>query len=297
MNANDWYKKPRELDAKEMFSPWLVSSASDVTPDFVKEFYAASDKNISLEDATLLSKQIRIAWTGHLLDWSVPKTNGVVLLDHLVAFVEKNAGAVDCFMKIAPTAQPNCYLSRSGDMPVIVYGSRCLVLNGKVLEQRRELNPKELKPIADFAFEKRFPDKASLYKKAMMQLSDVRAVVAIDRNYYDKDVGIVERLGELTRPVIITVGKSKVSDKLSDFRECYTVETESLLPSCIGKTKSIFISDNEELCNVLASCSVKVIAVGCKCPMAVMEVPKGQEDMINADMIFSCFVRAERTAR
>lgn len=300
MNANDWYKPPRELTPEELFSPWLVSSVQEVTPDRVAAFLAASGKNYN-GDVAELARTIQVAWHGHLLDWSVPKKNGAVLLDHLVAFVTKHEGAVKCFMALSPSAQPDCYLSRYGDSPVIVYGHRCLVLKGKQWTVKPGVDVTALKPVADFAIRKKYPDVADAYIKATSKLSDVRIVVAIDKDYYDKDIGIIERLGDGVRAVIISLGEHNAAQRqavsdLGRYRETYICEEESLLPACIGKTRSVFVTDKKELMERLVSCGVKVVSVGQPCPGSILEVPNGKQNEITADAILGRFVRAERSA-
>lgn len=295
---NDWYKPARELTAEEMYSPWIVTSVSDVTTDKVRAFLAASGKNVS--DVEALTKAIKLSWIGHLMDWTVPRKNGAVLMDHLVSFVLHNEGAVKCFMSLSPTAQPDCYLARYENKPVIVYGHRCLYLENNKWNFRNDINTRELLPIADFALERLFPSVSKVYIDTMRKLSDVRIVVAVDKDYYDKDMGIIDRLGDSVRPVIVSLGehnaeKKKVINELSAYREAYILEDESFIPVCIGKTRSVFISNKKELCDVLSSCGVKVVASGCKCPGAIIEVAEGKENEITADAILGRFVCVERS--
>jgi hypothetical protein len=302
MNANDWYKPSRELSPEEMLSPWIVTDINEITEEKVSGFLAASGKSCSAyKDVSEMVKAIKSAWHGHLLDWFVPKKNGAVLLDHLVAFAVKCEGSIKCYQALAPTAQPNCYLSRIGNTPVIVYGSRYLTLKNDKWTVNNDIDTVSLKPMADFALKKRFPAVADAYVAAIKKLSDLRVVVAIDKDFYDKDMGIVERLDSAyLRPVLISVGNHTAAqrqkvDEISQYREIYVCEEPSLIPVCIGKTRSLFISDNSDLCEKLAFCGVKVVAAGVSCPGAALEVPKGQEKDITSELILRQFVRAERT--
>lgn len=303
MNANDWYRPSRELSPEEMLSPWIVTDISEVTEEKVQAFLAASGKtcNSPYKDVSELTKAIRASWHGHLLDWLVPKKNGAVLLDHLVAFAYKYAEAIKCYKALSPTARPNCYLSRIGNTPVIVYGSRCVVMENGKWAVKNDIETSGLNPIADFALRKRFPDVADSYIKAMKKLDDVRVVVAIDKKLYDRDPAIADRVsGQYLRPVIISSGTHTAAqrmkiDEISKYKEIYICESPSLIPVCIGKTRSIFISDDKEHCENIAACGCKTIAVGCSCKDAAFEVPQGQEKQITSELVLRQFVRAERT--
>lgn len=303
MSANDWYKPSRELTPEEMMSPWVVTDVSEVTPDRVEAYFAASGKHYSgaYRDVTALAKAIRVAWRGHLVDHFVPNKNGAVLLDHLIAFANKNEGAVNCFAELAPTAQPNCFLSRIGDVPVIVYGERCFVLENNKLADKNGVDTSKLNPLADFALKKKYPDVADAYITALNKLSDFRIVVAIDKALYDKDFGIVDRIaGEGLRPVVVKAGPCSAGEmmniaELKRYREVYRCEEFSLLPVCIGKNRSIFISDNKELCEGMIFCGSKVIAAGCECKGAAVTVAQDKINEVDHDLVIRQFVRVERT--
>lgn len=303
MNANDWYRPSRDLSPEEMLSPWIVTDISQVTEEFVGAFLAASGKSSAgpYKDVAELTKAIRASWHGHLLDWFVPRKNGSVLLDHLVDFAYRCEGAILCYKALSPTAQPNCYLSRLDNKPVIVYGSRCLFADNGKWFSKNDVETTTLKPLADFALKRLYPDVADIYIGAIKKISDLRIVVAIDKDYYDKDLGLIDRLTEDNlRPALISSGehvaaKRKAIDELSKYREVYICEEPSLIPVCIGKSRSLFISDNKDLCEKMVSCGCKVISIGCSVPGAAIEVPKGQENKITADLVLRQFVRADRT--
>lgn len=301
MSANDWYNPPRELTPEEMMSPWVVTDAAGVTAERIDAYLAVAKKDIgSFSNTYALAEAIRTAWKGHLVDYFVPNKNGAVLLDHLIAFAVHCEGAIKCFSKLAPTAQPNCFISRVEDTPVLVYGPRCFVLQNNQWADKTGVDTTKLNPLADFALKKRYPDVADAYITALKKLSDFRIVVAIDKDYYDKDMGIFERLGNDVRTVVIVLGEltaeqKKAVSKLSDYRETYICEEKALLPVCIGKNRAVFISDDQELCEELAFSGVKVIAVGCKCKEASVQIESGKEMEINSELILRQFVRAERT--
>lgn len=301
MGVNEWYKPVRELTPEELTSPWIVTDYKEVTPERIKAFLAAAGKSYS-GDMNEFARRMQVAWIGHLLDWSVPRKNGAVLLDHLVAFMNKYSGAVDCFMALSPSAQPQCFLSRLENTPVIVYGHRCLAWEKEQWAVLPGIEVEKLKPMADFAFKNRFPEVSNRYIATLRKISDVRIVVAIDKAYYDKDMGIVERLNhELLRPVIISLGEHNAASKqsiaeLNKYREAYICEEDTLIPACIGKSRAVFVSDNRELCESLIVGGVKVVSVGFPCPNAVMSVEQGHENEITSEAVLQRFIRAGRSS-
>ena len=79
------------------------------------------------------------------------------------------------------------------------------------------------------------------------------------------------------------------------YREVYVCEDPSLLPVCLGKTRSLLISDNKELCENIAGSGVKVIAIDNKCPYAVAEIPRDKTQDITPEFIRQQFVRVTRS--
>ena len=318
MSVNDWYKEQRELTAEEMTSPWVVTDPSQITEDKVRAYYAVSGKKIDDETVAKLVRAMQKAWKGHLCDYHIPRKNGAVLIGHLIPFTLKNIGAIECYNALSPTAKPNCYLSKfqSGNiaLPVIVYGEHYIFYHPKQgLKAYHDFDVTQLKPISDYAFRKQFPEvrygdgsvvknAAEAYIKLLHKIVDLRIVVAIDKAYYDKDISIFSRIAEDSelRPAVVVVGAVNAPErkKLLDeraYREVYVCEDPSLLPVCLGKTRSLLISDNKELCENIAGSGVKVIAIDNKCPYAVAEIPRDKTQDITPEFIRQQFVRVTRS--
>ena len=320
MSVNEWYnKEQRELTAKDMTSPWVVTDPSQITEDKVKAYYAVSDKKIEDELVAKLCRAMRKAWQGHLCDYHIPRKNGAVLLGHLIPFTLKNIGAIECYNAISPTAKPNCYLSKfqfaDKAMPCIVYGDCYILYHPKQgLKPHRDWDVSRLKPISEYAFRKQFPEAhygdgtvltnaADRYITLLNKIVDLRIVVAIDKAYYDKNIAIFSKLAEdeSLRPVIVAIGTYNAQERKKimaerEYRETYICEDASLMPVCLAKSHSFFISDNQELCNNLGNWGVKVIAIDNKCPPAVAEIASKNIDEITPEFIQQNYIRMTRSA-
>lgn len=302
ISSDKWFRPGDSPEAQDLISPWYVTSESEVTTEKVEDFLSVTGGRLpsgceSYED---LAKAIRTAWKGHLVDRFVPRDTGFVLLDNLVRFACDNWRAIDCYKTLSPSARPNCYLSRRGEVPGIVYGDKFLYKKGNKWTYDPEFDAKGLPPMSDFAFKRRF-DNADIYLNSIRSMVDLRTVVAVDSQCFANLTGVARNLASDTalRPAVIYVGvpdqtaRNRIAE-MSRYAEVFVCETPGLLPICIGCNRSVFITSDADLCDIAASGGVKVVAY-CdlsrqgEFPKAIMFAEPGHEDMITTSGLSRLF--------
>lgn len=303
-SSENWFRPGAAPDTADLTSPWFVTTYSEVTADKVKDFLSVTGGRLPnrCSDAEALASAIQVAWKGHLVDRFVPRTSGFVLLDHLVRFAADNWQAIATYKALSPSAKSNCYLSRRGDVPGIVYADRFLYMKGNKWSYDPNFDATGLPPMSAFAFKRRF-DNADKYIESLKHMTDFRTVVALDSQCFDGIFSLMNLLRALgaekvLRPVVVFVGKPDMSarDALKDYAEVFVCETPSLVPLCIGCNRSVLITSDSGLCDIAASSGVKVVAY-CELsaqkefPKAIMCVEHGHEDQITVDSLTRLFGR------
>ena len=303
-SSENWFRPGAAPDTADLTSPWFVTTYSEVTADKVKDFLSVTGGRLPnrCSDAEALASAIQVAWKGHLVDRFVPRSSGFVLLDHLVRFAADNWQAIATYKALSPSAKSNCYLSRRGDVPGIVYADRFLYMKGNKWSYDPNFDATGLPPMSAFAFKRRF-DNADKYIESLKHMTDFRTVVALDSQCFDGIFSLMNLLRALgaekvLRPVVVFVGKPDMStrDALKDYAEVFVCETPSLVPLCIGCNRSVLITSDSDLCDIAASSGVKVVAY-CELsaqkefPKAIMCVEHGHEDRITVDSLTRLFGR------
>ena len=314
-SSENWFRPGAAPDTADLTSPWFVTAYSEVTADKVKDFLSVTGGRLpnGCPDAEALASAIQVAWKGHLVDRFVPRSSGFVLLDHLVRFAADNWQAIATYKALSPSAKPNCYLSRRGNVPGIVYADKFLYMKGNKWTYDPNFDATGLPPMSDFAFKRRF-DNADKYIESFKHMTDFRTVVALDSQCFDGIFSLMNLLRTLgaekvLRPVVIFVGRPDMSarvsvgdkkvslfDALKDYAEVFVCETPGLVPLCIGCNRSVLITSDSDLCDIAASSGVKVVAY-CEqsaqneFPKAIMCVEPGHEDQITVDSLTRLFGR------
>lgn len=303
-SSENWFRPGAAPDTADLTSPWFVTTYSEVTADKVKDFLSVTGGRLpnGCSDAEALASAIQVAWKGHLVDRFVPRSSGFVLLDHLVRFAADNWQAIATYKALSPSAKPNCYLSRRGNAPGIVYADKFLYMKGNKWTCDSNFDATGLPPMSAFAFKRRF-DNADKYIESLKHMTDFRTVVALDSQCFDGIFSLMNLLRALgaekvLRPVVVFVGKPDMSarDALKDYAEVFVCETPSLVPLCIGCNRSVLITSDSGLCDIAASSGVKVVAY-CELsaqkefPKAIMCVEHGHEDQITVDSLTRLFGR------
>ena len=302
ISSNNWFRPGDAPGPEDLISPWYVTSESEVTAEKVEDFLSVTGGKLpsACKDYEELASAIRTAWKGHLVDRFVPRERGFVLLDNLAKFACDNWNAIACYKALSPSARPNCYLSRRGNVPGIVYGNKFLFMRNSKWTYDPDFDAKDLPPMSDFAFKRKFDD-ADQYLTSLRSLTDFRTVVAVDSQCVSGLMSVIRQLSSdsAVRPVVVYVGvpdavvRTKIA-ALSQYAEVFVCETPGLLPICIGCNRSVLVTSDPDLCDIAASGGVKVVAY-CdrqaqgEFPKAMMFAEPGAEDTITTSSLSRLF--------
>jgi|GEM_PF-2604413 len=283
INSNYWFGTPEPSYNRP--TPWCVSSPDEVTPDMVAAYLgAAGISPAPYADATKLSNAIKIAWRAHLMDTVVDRERDYVMLDNLIDFAKANRGTIGLALEFNPAIKPAAYVTFAEGKPGLVYGSHLY----RPAEHGRWLCDKAVDVakcyrVAPDVFAQKVPD-AAMYFEKRDALSDPRTPVFIDADVA-ADAALIwspwlSAENKNFRAIAVSFPDTACdTTAISDVWPCYTCNTESLFPVCIGRNAGIYITRNANRAELLVGWGAAVIGIGCKAQGMKARIEDATENM------------------